>query len=469
MAAPQQTAARQRWPAFTFSLLLHVGLVALLSWIDIAFAPPPPPHYAVLVLPDQSLHDKKIVWYDFHKAVPEVRPDRPFGPHRTPHGVKDPYRTLVTNTRKAPSTKQIIRQPEQPAPLPTDVPAPNLVSLAVKLGPKAFVAPAPARAPNVPAPATVEVPETLDLTKPPAANALGAIASLQKLPPKLYVPPAASGGGAKASSQMDVAVPSSLDGQGNQDGQGSQSSGLQALIIGLNPGTALPPPGSREGQIARAPEAGQPSSGALTGSGAIVPGVLSRGRPGEASTPSVTSGGAPTPAIATRGIPQDFLMPNVNRTMSAPLRPSARVIPASVEGQFARRDVYTMALPGPAVPGYGGDWVLWFAERDPEPLLGVRISAPVPTRKYSTSGGSADLPLSSTASTFQFTAMIDKAGRISSVTVLRGLLDPALRRKVVEELGSWEFKPALRNGEAMAVDVVLEIPFKFQAAGPAAR
>jgi hypothetical protein len=30
------------------------------------------------------------------------------------------------------------------------------------------------------------------------------------------------------------------------------------------------------------------------------------------------------------------------------------------------------------------------------------------------------------------------------------------------ELQTWEFKPTLRNGEPIDVDVVLEIPFEFR-------
>ncbi len=155
-------------------------------------------------------------------------------------------------------------------------------------------------------------------------------------------------------------------------------------------------------------------------------------------------------------------MPRVNRTMSAPLRPSSRTIPASVEARFANRNVYVLVIPGPALAAYGGDWVMWFAEKDPPEISsGPRILAPIPARTFSPAGRATGPQGPPVSATFQFGALIDKAGHVGSVVVLRGPIDPELRRRALEELGTWEFKPALRNGEAMDVDVVLEIPFRF--------
>jgi hypothetical protein len=44
--------------------------------------------------------------------------------------------------------------------------------------------------------------------------------------------------------------------------------------------------------------------------------------------------------------------------------------------------------------------------------------------------------------------------------VLRGSAEDTLKRKAIEELQTWEFAPALRNGEPIAVDVVVEVPFR---------
>lgn len=447
-------AASERWPAFSLSLILHIGAAGFLTWIDVAFQPAASPHYEVVPVPDQTPHDSKIIWYDFRKAAPEVTPNQPFGPSDTPHGLLDPNQTLVTLSPNAPSTHQIIRQPDQPQPLPADVPAPNLVAIAVKLPPKAFVPPAPVR-PKAAVISAIDAPTPLDAPATQTGNALGAMVSLRKLPPKAFVPPAARGGGARVASRVDVPVPTSVDVQGNT------VSGLQAIIVGLNPGTSLPPAGSRAGQIARAPEAGAPSSGATVAAGVVVPGLLSHGKPGDLPAPVPV----PIPPIPARPAPQEIVLPGVNRTMSVPLRPSSRVIPAGVEARFTYRNVYTLVIPGPALPGYGGDWVMWFAERDPPEISSEpRILAPVPARKYSAAAADTVERGTSVSASFQFGASVDKAGHVGSAVILRGSTDPELRRRVLGELESWEFKPALRNGEPMDVDVVLEIPFRFQPA-----
>jgi TonB family protein len=130
-----------------------------------------------------------------------------------------------------------------------------------------------------------------------------------------------------------------------------------------------------------------------------------------------------------------------------------------VEAQFTSRNVYTLVIPDVGLPEYSGDWVLWFAE---DPSVGnqtVYISAPVPLRKYS-----AAEPEESNSERFAggatLAARIDRSGRVSSVRVLRGPASEALRSRVIEELETWVFTPALRNREPVAVDVVIEFPFR---------
>jgi hypothetical protein len=105
---------------------------------------------------------------------------------------------------------------------------------------------------------------------------------------------------------------------------------------------------------------------------------------------------------------------------------------------------------------------MWFSDHDPPEISsGPRILAPIPARTFSSVGGGTGPQVPPVSATFQFAALLDKAGHLGSVIVLRGPIDPELRRRALDELETWEFKPALRNGEAMDVDVVLEIPFRF--------
>jgi hypothetical protein len=143
------------------------------------------------------------------------------------------------------------------------------------------------------------------------------------------------------------------------------------------------------------------------------------------------------------------------------------VVPATVEAQFANRDLYTLIIPSPDVVGYSGDWVLWIAERAGAAETGSRISAPVPAGKTSSNEG--NVSAQGVGITVQFAAIIDTSGHILSPKILRSKADPDSRRKAIEELTTWDFKPALRNGVPIDVDVVLEIPLHLRLDGIAPR
>jgi TonB family protein len=57
-------------------------------------------------------------------------------------------------------------------------------------------------------------------------------------------------------------------------------------------------------------------------------------------------------------------------------------------------------------------------------------------------------------------AVIRRNGRVEAVTLLHHL-DDRLDRSAEEALAKWEFEPALRNGAAVDVDAVFEIPFRL--------
>ncbi len=52
-------------------------------------------------------------------------------------------------------------------------------------------------------------------------------------------------------------------------------------------------------------------------------------------------------------------------TLSVPLRPASRTIPREIDARFQGRLVYTMVVPIENLPDYSGDWILWFAEQQP--------------------------------------------------------------------------------------------------------
>jgi hypothetical protein len=431
---------RRRWTSFAASLALHFAVAATILSVKGTVQRDALTDTKYEVLPLATPRDTKLTWYDFRKAVPEIAPNRRFGSATVPQGEKDP-RTLIARSQTPKSTQQVVQQPD-PAPLLQDIRAPNLVSTPRPPEPKQFVPP-PSEQPRLNSePARVlEAPPQLDSAF--SVKPIGIEQSILRLPPRRFVAPSKKTDSTNPSSAPTIIDKAALD--------------IQVAVIGMNPSEQLLmtlPLGSRPAEFARAPVAGSVSSGAAPDTARKLADLATRGA--VMGTPAVVSTGAPA---HNQRIVKEMVFPALNRTMSAPLRPSSRVIPPTVEVQFSNRNVYTLVIPDVGLPEYSGDWVLWFAE---DPSVGNQtayISAPVPARKYS----AAELA-ESTNERFvggaTLAARIDRSGRVSSVRLLRGPTPEDLRRRVIEELETWEFTPALRNREPVAVDVVVEFPFR---------
>lgn len=81
-------AANPRYVAFALSMCLHVGGLASLVWLDSALAPQGTrlQSYRVVMLPKEQPRNAKVLWYNFRTSIPEIAPDRPFGPASKPQG-----------------------------------------------------------------------------------------------------------------------------------------------------------------------------------------------------------------------------------------------------------------------------------------------------------------------------------------------------------------------------------------------
>jgi TonB family protein len=309
------------------------------------------------------------------------------------------------------------------------------------------------KAATLPEPDSLTSSAHLQIAAPDVVNQMF---GLRRPPPKTFAPPTSRGTSGINLALGEVPQAALPAGDGLPE--------LQAVIVGLNPSGRLAdalPEGSRLGEFARAPNSGDPSSGASSLVGVPrVPGLLAHHVPGKPADDAV----APTPESPLeppRTVLREIRFPNLNRTMSAPLRPSSRVIPAGIEARFVNRNVYTLVIPVADSDECSGDWVLWFAEHVPREGA-PRISAPVPARRYVFDGAAGPQGKEAVQATFQLAATIDHQGHISSITVVRGSNSERVRRRAVEELQRWEFQPALRNSEAIDVDIVVQIPFQFR-------
>jgi hypothetical protein len=164
----------------------------------------------------------------------------------------------------------------------------------------------------------------------------------------------------------------------------------------------------------------------------------------------------PDPAKSNTVIYAERVRSLATGAFAVPLRPANRSIPRAVDARFAGRSVYTVLIPIENLPAYGGDWVLWFAELAPQPGQTPSVRAPVPVRKIELlekSREAADTRL-------QIAATLGKDGKLTNAKVLSAV-PAATQELALEDISSWEWKPATRNGVAIDVDAVFEIPFRL--------
>ena len=185
----------------------------------------------------------------------------------------------------------------------------------------------------------------------------------------------------------------------------------------------------------------------------MVPGVTLRGGKGQEGAIVTARAGAgpavPATETATPLVPTPYRPRLDTPSVSIPLRPASRRVPQQVEAHFQNRIVYCTVLPGPSgLP----DWTVWFGESEPagsaqrtvmRPPIATRIQLNTAVTKHAESGR------------LWVTARLGKNGRISTVTMPTGTA-PSLVSDLASEMRSWLFIPAIRNGEAVEVELILE-------------
>lgn len=104
---------------------------------------------------------------------------------------------------------------------------------------------------------------------------------------------------------------------------------------------------------------------------------------------------------------------------------------------------------------------MWFADRQTRPGETPLVRAPVPLRKLEIVDRTP--PADRSRTRVQFAASLGKNGKLDGVIFLTQVA-PAIQRAVLQDVTSWEFRPATHDGVPVDVDVVLEIPFSLPAA-----
>lgn len=486
--------ARLRPAPFALSLLSH-GVI--LAWV--ASGPvreEPKSLYAQAIAP----HSSKLVWYDFRKKLPDVSPAHVRRPATAPRAdVKIASQEIVAGSQKAPRAGQFVWQPAPKLELKHDLRSPNVLAFHPPRAepppkPKLFVPPPEAPKAVVQAPALAAAPEMRAAGNLRGVNAPGM--RPVRAQPRTFVAPAESKADLAApalpaapavatAANPRGAAPLAVDGpapaphrtfvpprEGARPSpfgpplpdapalpEQAAASTVSVAIVGLNPSANAPAPvpeGSRDARLAAGPQP-RPAGG-LDGSapGAMlsVPGLLIRNAAPD-TRPAMTARAAPTStgnlrAALRTGLPES--------PAAGPHPPAVRVSHAP-DPMLDGRATYAMTVQMPNTTSYSGSWMIWFAEHQHEPGAGKLLSAPVPLRKVDPKYYPAAIA-DRVEGRVRLAAVIRKDGRVDSVKLLEHL-DDRLDRSAQEAMAKWEFEPALREGQPVDIDAVIEIPFRL--------
>jgi TonB family protein len=229
-------------------------------------------------------------------------------------------------------------------------------------------------------------------------------------------------------------------------------------IVGLDPAKTMDipkPPPPRDAGFSAGPKPNPEGERAAAIKALLtVPDLYASGGPKDIH-PLTASDLAPT---SQRNLMAAMRPGGVPRT--PPAAPPAPHVSSSPDPRMNGRAIYMMAIQMPNVTSFSGSWMVWFAEH--EALPGgppIEMRPPEPMRKVDPKYV-ADAANERVEGIVRLSAVIRKDGSIEDVELLKHL-DDRLDRSAEEALGKWRFEPAQRDGTAVDVDAVFEIPFRL--------
>jgi hypothetical protein len=124
-----------------------------------------------------------------------------------------------------------------------------------------------------------------------------------------------------------------------------------------------------------------------------------------------------------------------------------------VNSTFSNRVVYCTVMPGPSDLQ---DWVVWFGEAAAQTSGSRAVMRPPTAQKTQFPSQTLSPPLDGKV---WITARLGKNGKLTAVTIPPGSIAQRVP-ELVEEMEKWLFTPAIRNGEAVDVDLLMEASFR---------
>lgn len=257
----------------------------------------------------------------------------------------------------------------------------------------------------------------------------------------------------------------------------------QLIALNLHPavpkGPIAVPPGRRAGEFASGPEGTPDAPGTpeikAGGNGQGGSGTDNAGSGKSGNLPAgITIGSAPIapPASSTivAGNPNPGSIRDQEKLMASTHPPRVGEItrervpagvtdsPTAVEDRiFGSKKIYTLALNTPNLASTGGSWIIRFAQLDDDHTV-APLSAPVATRTADPAFP-PDLIREGYEGTVILYAIIHKDGTVDNIRVLRGL-QGRLDQNACIALSRWKFRPGTKNGQAVDLEAVVQIPFR---------
>jgi TonB family protein len=265
------------------------------------------------------------------------------------------------------------------------------------------------------------------------------------------------------------------------------TNGPTATIIALSAAPAPPSPtvevpqGNLAARVAISPEGKGTGTGSASGNPSGTPGSGSGSNAGDTAGKSSIgisiSGGNPKPNSGMSGsggagrlsLPKTqsiYKRPDTNSAIEDPPERTgppnfAALVPgARPEQIFAAHRVYTMNVDMPNLNSVTGSWIIHFSELH---LPGVarspsQISAPGPLHKVDPKYPQ-DLIQEHVQGQVILYGVIRTDGSVDSIQLVRGL-DKQLDANAIEAFGQWKFRPATKDGQPVALEAIVYIPFK---------
>lgn len=327
---------------------------------------------------------------------------------------------------------------------------------------------------GLPGPETAVIAPPPEVTTPPKGRAgqinIGASAAVAPAPQLTLAEQHAvygrgqNGGKDLAASTQAVAPAPSVSGSGAGAGR--------LVALGIHPvtptGPVTVPGGNRRGSF----EAGAQGKAGATGAPDFAASKTAANGTGSKARNRQLPAGLRVGAAsgATEAIARDGADNGTREVASASgegaiagRRPAAAIADEKVTQMdrevFGDRRLYGTTLNMPNLNSTSGSWVMHFAELEPDPKQ-QGLLQPLPTEK-SDPGYPLELIRSNVHGTVTLYAVIHADGRVDGIRVLNSP-DDRLDAWAKNALAGWKFMPALRAGKPVAVEAVVEIPFRVR-------